>query len=184
MLRKNMKKLPHYDFPDGFYAREIKSETDAAEWTKIWCDLEPPGKIGDKLFHDEFGNDWNIISSTCFLIIAPDGSAAGTISAWMNNNFKRGKWGRIHWVSLRKKYQGKGLAKPMLSMALNIISANYNRCYLVTQPHRIPAISLYLSFGFLPDMNSKKSRKLWSPILNKIKTLKKNRRKTGASTNK
>ncbi|OGV50760.1 MAG: hypothetical protein A2X49_12135 [Lentisphaerae bacterium GWF2_52_8] len=163
MLRRDMEALPGFSFPGGFSARHMKPK-DVAEWISIWRELEPPGKISDELFEKQFGTDWGEIEKRCFLILSPDGSSAGTISAWFDNSFKGGEWGRIHWVALRKDFQGKGLAKPMLSMAMEKLASMHKRCYLVTQTYRIPAISLYLKFGFLPDISSDEDCKLWRQV--------------------
>lgn len=169
MLRRNMEEIPKLQLPTGFYFKPMYLE-DVSIWTDIWRELESSDIIKDELFQKEFGTNWDIIKERCFLIFDKEGRSGGTISAWFDNSFKEdGAWGRIHWVALRKAYQGQGLAKPMLSMAMNIIAKNYSKCYLVTQYYRIPAIKLYFSFGFVPYINTKKARIAWNIVAKEIK---------------
>ncbi len=167
MLRQNMDSIPRINLPDGFSSRGMTRD-DVRNWTEIWRSLEPSGRIGDDLFFNEFGKDWDEIGRRCFLIEDTAGSCVGTISAWYDSSFKGGEWGRIHWVAVRKEFQGRGLAKPMLSLAMEKLASRHCRCYLVTHAHRIPAISLYLKFGFVPDLSSEKFRKLWIGVLEKL----------------
>jgi GNAT superfamily N-acetyltransferase len=65
-------------------------------------------------------------------VVDERGVAVGTISAWYNRDFKGGEWGQLHWVALRRAYQGKGLARPMLSHALTQMAQWHERAFLGT----------------------------------------------------
>jgi GNAT superfamily N-acetyltransferase len=168
MLRHDLNGLPRVELPGGFVARGMTPD-DVPAWTRLWRELEPPGRIGDALFATEFGARWDEIRQRCFLILAPDGGVAGTISAWFNDSFKGGEWGRIHWVAVGKAFQGKGLGKAMLSLAMEAMVSRHNRCYLVTHAYRMPAVSLYLKFGFVPDLTAAESRPLWERVAGNLK---------------
>lgn len=164
MVREDMEGIPAFPLPDGFSMRGMKPG-DEAVWTEVWQDVEPPGKIDSSTFAREFGADWRLIGERCLLLAAPGGELAGTVSAWFDDAFMGRPFGRIHWVAIKRAFQGKGLAKPMLAAALaRLAGLGHGRCYLVTQTHRLPAIKLYLQFGFKPLINDEADRAKWSSV--------------------
>jgi GNAT superfamily N-acetyltransferase len=95
-------------------------------------------------------------------MVAPDGSDAGTITAWYDDNFQGRRWGRIHWVCIVPQHQRKGLCRPMMTAAMNHIKAlGHERAVLGTQTPRLAAIKVYLDFGFVPDVGDDEARRAW-----------------------
>lgn len=75
--------------------------------------------------------------------------------------------GFIHWVATHPGHRSRGLAAALLVRLLEDFSARKYTCArLVTQPERIPAIKLYLSFGFIPryEVGGTDHQKIWSGI--------------------
>ena len=61
--------------------------------------------------------------------------------------------------------QGKGLSKPLLTTVLNrMCELGDERAYLDTGSARLPAINLYLKFGFKPNIHSQDDEILWQAI--------------------
>ena len=58
--------------------------------------------------------------------------------------------GRIHWVAVSSSHMGRGLAKVLLSAALQCIHRHHARCFLTTQTTSARAVGLYLQLGFVP----------------------------------
>ncbi|MCY3024450.1 MAG: GNAT family N-acetyltransferase, partial [Planctomycetota bacterium] len=105
----------------------------------------------------------------CFLVVDSKERAVGTISAWSNPAYRGQDYGRIHWVALRPSHQHKGLARPALAFALRRLALWHTRCYLVTQVTRLPAIKLYLDFGFQPDLSDQRLERLWCYLRDRLK---------------
>jgi len=168
MIRPNLDDVPDQPFGSGYGVRPMKPG-DAALWTDIWRDADPGLNVPDDLFIREFGSDWTVIGERCFLITASNDRAVGTISAWHNPAFRGQDYGRIHWVAIRPSHQGKGLAKPALAFALRTLAQWHQRCYLVTQVTRLPAIKLYLDFGFKPDVCDQRQERLWCYLRHRLK---------------
>ncbi len=79
-----------------------------------------------------------------------------------------GDAGRIHWVAIRPEAQGKGLGKAAMSHALQELARWHDRCYLVTSTERAAAITLYLKFGFLPDLRMEGAREKWGAVSRQV----------------
>lgn len=88
-----------------------------------------------------------------FYLETTAGDVIGTGTAWFDPQYKGGHFGRIHWVAIVPEYQGRGLAKPLMTALLNRHhELGEDRVYLTTSTARLPAICLYLKFGFIPDI--------------------------------
>jgi len=161
MARETMSGVPLQPAPDGFSARGME-QSDVPAWLSIWREVEPSDRIPDILFERNFGSDWALVRSRCFLLFAPSGEPAGTVSAWFDDSRNGLSWGRIHWVALRREFQGRGLGKALLSLGMERVKAlGHERCYLVTQYWRHAAIRLYLGFGFEPELCDAASLVAW-----------------------
>jgi GNAT superfamily N-acetyltransferase len=167
LLRKDMKGLPEVEMPAGYRMRAM-TVADAALWEEVWLDAEPYVKIEAGLFMRQFSEDEAAIPQRCFLLIGPDGSAQGTISAWHSKDFKGGAWGRIHWVAVKKASQGAGLARAMMGFAMKKMAQWHDRAYLDTSIGRVGAIKVYLDFGFVPDMEAKDAAAAWGEVKKKL----------------
>ena len=168
MLRPHLNDIVDVPFPDGYGIRPMTTG-DIGLWTDIQRDAEPYLKITDTLFHAEFGADLEAIKWRCFIVTNPKGLGVGTISAWYNGDFRGQRYGRIHWVSLRPSCQGLGLSKSALAYSLKQLAQWHDRCYLVTSTERIPAIHLYLKFGFVPDLTLPNATAVWRELANRSK---------------
>jgi beta-glucuronidase len=161
MVRPNLAGIPEAPFPEGYGLRPMTPD-DIGLWTDIQRDAEPYLNITDRTFRDEFGDDPGLLGRRCFIVTDPRGLGIGTISAWFNRDFHGEDYGRIHWVSVRPSAQGKGLGKAALAQALRVMAQWHDRCYLVTSIERVPAIRLYLAFGFQPDRRTPNAEANWA----------------------
>lgn len=163
MIRPHLDDIPQVAFPNGFKIRPMRLD-EAGLWTDIWRDAEPYANIRSGLFHSEFGHDLQATQWRSFIVANPRGTAVATISAWYNRTFKGKDYGMIHWVAVRKAYWGRGLGKAMLTHALNRMAMWHNRAFLGTQTRRIPAIKIYLDFGFVPDLDEPGAVEAWREV--------------------
>lgn len=168
MVRPDMNGILQVPFPDGYGIRSMTTD-DIGLWTDIQRDAEPYLQITDSTFREEFGDDMGALQRRCYIVTDPKGLGIGTISAWYERDFRGQDYGRIHWVALRPSCQGKGLAKAALSYAMNRLAQWHNGSYLVTSTERIPAIKLYLDFGFKPDFSSADVLAQWRDLSIRLK---------------
>mgnify|MGYP001390990129 CR=1 FL=1 len=93
-----------------------------------------------------------------FFIVNKKGEKVGTASAFYDiygKDLSGAGW--VHWVSVRREYQGKGLARPLISHALKILkSLGYTKAKVPTQTITWLACKLYLDFGFYPESENVK----------------------------
>ena len=161
MIRPHLEGVPQVAFPAGFGVRPMRME-EAGVWTEVQRDAERLQVIADDLFARQFGDDPPGIAQRCFLVTAPDGSAVGTISAWYGGTGYGPDWGRIHWVAIRPAYQKRGLGRAALTAAMNRLAAlGHERAWLATSTARLPALKLYLDFGFAPVTNGPEAARAW-----------------------
>lgn len=150
MYRPNLEDIPAYSLKDGYRLKLFK-EGDEIYWAEIESSA---GEFKDvngalKHFEKEFSEHADEIKRRCAFLISPDNEYIGTTTAWFGD-FNGKRTGRIHWVAIKPLYQGKGLAKPMFSYALNIMAKYHDSAYLTTQTTSWRAINMYLSYQFQP----------------------------------
>jgi GNAT superfamily N-acetyltransferase len=107
----------------------------------------------------------------CFFVVENSTNrAVGTAMAWYAPEFVEGEnYGRVHWVSMIPEFQGKGLAKPMMTAVLNRLAQSHTKAVLGTQTFRKAAVRLYLNFGFLPFFKNPTCRQAWSDLAEELK---------------
>lgn len=71
--------------------------------------------------------------------------------------------GWLHWVAVRRDYQGKGLSKPLISYVLGIMQKlGYTHATIPTQTTTWLACKIYLDLGFCPiPENAVSNREGW-----------------------
>jgi GNAT superfamily N-acetyltransferase len=175
MIRSHLDDIPQMDFPTGFSIRPVQI-AEGLIWTDIVLGAEQWLDLSNDLFAKEFGHDLQSVPQRCFFISDEKNTPIGTISSWYRQDYRKLDYGLIHWVYIRPSYQGKGLSKPALSFALQKLALWHERALLGTQAKRLPAINLYLNFGFVPDLTEPGAREDWHllreqlqhPVLNAL----------------
>ena len=134
-------------------AKELKNHQQGVEvWEKYY------GGKDDELIHRmvfvENELEEKVATATAFYdVTGRDNSGAG--------------W--LHWVAVRRDYQGMKLSKPLIGYVLNLMkSLGYEHGKIPTQTTTWLACKIYLDFGFRPvPKNAENSRAGW----NIVKTL-------------
>ena len=139
--------LPNAPLPAGYRMR-LMGEADVSAWLAAQRAAEPYFAIADDLFERAFGSDLKAAWERCYVIETVAGEAAGVISAWWSDDFRGGRWGRLHWLAVVPRHQRKGLARAASVRVLQRLKGEFGRAYLVTQSKRAGAIRLYQSLGF------------------------------------
>ncbi len=167
MLRRNLDGVPRFPLPAGFTLRHHRPG-DRKTWLRIHhaCyDAEGRIAITPELFDEQFGTDPKEFARRQLFLCDPAGNAVGTITAWKKTGDDGRVRGQIHWVAILPSHRGRGLAKPMLAAAMNLLHDLGHDCaWLGTQTVRLPAIRLYLAFGFLPDRRNPEEAEAWARL--------------------
>ncbi|MCK4602994.1 MAG: GNAT family N-acetyltransferase [Phycisphaerae bacterium] len=164
MLRESLDEIPQYRLPAG-YGMRLYRTGDKATWVRLQQASEQLIKITDRTFEGNFGSDLPAMPRRCHFLTAPDGRDVGTITAWYDRSYRGRRWGRIHWVAIVPEHRGRGLSKPMMTVAMRRLrSLGHRRALLTTQAPRLAAIKTYLDFGFWPDMTAHDAARAWKLI--------------------
>lgn len=144
MARAKCDNWPVSPLPEGFSIRAYQSG-DAFHWRAIHERADPFNSFDDSTFGAWFGDDEGILRARQKFLLAPDGKEIGTATAW----FDSPEIGRVHWVAILPEYQGRGLARPLLSVVGQTLQElGHTRAVLTTSYQRPIAIALYRKFGF------------------------------------
>lgn len=163
MVRPHMRSIPEYALPDGYKIRTLRPD-EGGLWTDIWREADPWTTVDDDLFMREFGDDLPALAWRSFIVEDEQRVGVAAITAWYNRTYKGEDYGQIHWVATRQSYWGRGIGKAMLSHALQQMARWHDKAFLATQTKRIPAIKLYLNFGFVPDLDYEGAREAWREV--------------------
>ena len=170
MIRESSKNIPMYELPKGYRFRMFK-DGDQQLWANIEMRVDEFKTEKDALqrFNREFGNYIHEMEERCLFIETEEGEAIGTTTAWYGDLKGDGKIrGRIHWVGVVPEYQGRGLSKPMLSQAMNILAGRHDEFYLTSQTTSWQAVNMYLNYGFEPVRLDESYDAAWSMLEEKL----------------
>lgn len=164
MIREHLNDIPEHTLPAGYSFVWYMPG-----YEKLWIDIhlqsEKYATISYDLYYREFGRGAAILSQRQVFLFDARDRAIGTTTGWYNSNYNGKSFGRIHWVAMLPEMQGKGLSKPMMSLVCQRMrELEHNRAYLVTSTARIPAINLYLKFGFVPEIRSAEDERAWRGV--------------------
>lgn len=152
MIRPTLENLPTFTVPAPYTLRWYQPG-DEQEWLAIHIAADPYITYSNETFDQEFGAERALLPTRQAYLCDGAGRPIGTTSAWFYNDEEGDPYGLVHWVAIHPSAQGLGLAKPLLGLVCaRLRDLGHTRGYLNTSSVRIPAISLYLQFGFVPKM--------------------------------
>jgi len=170
MVRGDLEGLPRHALPDGFAIRPY-ARGDELAWARIQSAADAHNVIVADLFRAQFGDDTAELGRRLFMLEEPtaaaagSGTAIGTAAAWFGGARRGPEAGRVHWVAIHPAHQGRGLAKPLLSrVCLALRDLGHDSAFLTTSTARVPAIALYLSFGFVPEIGGPGDAAAWMAL--------------------
>jgi beta-glucuronidase len=168
MVRPHMHDIPQVSLPEGFRFRALHPD-EGGLWTDIERDAEDFFPIEQTLFANQFGDDPQALRWRSYIVEDERGVGVATITSWYNRAYKDEEYGQIHWVAVRRAYWNRGLGKAMMTHALNQMAQWHDKAFLGTQSKRLPAIKVYLDFGFVPDLDSPFAREAWREVKAELK---------------
>ena len=169
MVRENLYDIPKYDLPAPYTMRCYQPGDDKT-WLRIEKESEKYFPIKDDLFEDQFGKFTELLRDRQFFICDGNSKEIGTATAWFDNNHNGKVYGLVHWVAIIPSEQGKGLSKPLMMTVCNCLKElGYECAYLNTSTARVSAISLYLKFGFIPEIKNDRDKQVWEHVFTILK---------------
>ena len=168
MVRESLNDLPEFSLPAPYSIRWYRPG-DKEHWLAIHLEAEKFFKVWPALFEREFGRDEAVLAQRQAYLCDGTGTPIGTASAWFNPDYEGQPYGQIHWVAIVPDHQGRGLAKPLMSVICRRMrDLGHDRAYLGTSTGRIEAVGLYLKFGFVPKIRSDKDILYWQAVANEL----------------
>ena len=140
-----------YSLPDGFHF-EFYKDGNMNDWINIhigsgeFCAIEE----GIMIFHDFYDTFIQELNKRCiFIVDDKTNEKVGTATVSLLSKEEFGYNGAVDWVAIKKDYQGKGLARPLITKILEIANElEHKGIILHTQTTTWLAEKLYLDFGF------------------------------------
>lgn len=168
LLEGDITKVPPYALPEGYrfvpYADNDKDawiaiELSAREFTDYEQGLEAWNRYyAAKL--DELPNRMFFIETTA-------GEKVATATAFYDIHGRdQSNDGWLHWVAVKREYQGLGLSKPLITYVLRKMNQlGHTHAKIPTQTNTWLACKLYMDLGFTPiEKNLKRNREGWRII--------------------
>lgn len=170
MTRADLNNIPEYSLPAGFKLRLFK-KGDQTEWARVEAAADEFENEEQALerFNEEFGDHLDEFEKRCVFLENSEGEVIGTTTGWYG---KEEGWdevsGRIHWVSIVPEYQGKGLAKPLLTSAMKIMAEYHEEAYLSSRTTNYKALNMYRQHGFKPLVRNAYEEEAWELVEEKL----------------
>ena len=143
--------IKRYELPEGFHYEFFKPG-DEEEWVRIHIESGEFTSIekGLKHFHDFYDYFIDDLDKRCvFIVDSNTGEKVGTATISLLEEKEYGYEVAVDWVAIKKSYQGRGLAKPLISKFMEIArDLGHTSLILHTQTNTWLAAKLYLDYGF------------------------------------
>lgn len=167
MICDRLRTIPRHALPAGYHFRAYRAGDDQ-NWLAVQRAAEPFIAITDDFFEREYGQHRDVLADRMFFVETTEGLVMATISAWWERDrHSPAQGGRIHWVAVHPDFQGRGISKPMMTLAMQRLAQEYTYAVLGTSSGRPRAIKVYLDFGFLPlsqELNEPATRQAWESV--------------------
>ena len=168
MKYDDLSNFKKYELPEGFHY-EFYKPGDEEDWVNIHIESGEftSVEMGIKYFHDFYDSFIEELPRRCvFIVDNITGEKVGTATISLLKNTEQGYNGAVDWVAIKKKYQGRHLAKPLISKFMEIANdVGHEKIILHTQTNTWLAAKLYLDYGF--EILNKEEKLGWS-ILNTL----------------
>ncbi|MCB0008032.1 MAG: GNAT family N-acetyltransferase, partial [Anaerolineales bacterium] len=139
---------------------------DEANWQAIHDVADAYNRDRPDLFRKQFGTNQHLLSWRQIYMLDSAGKAVATVTAWFDERRIHGPyWGQLHWLAIVPEQQGKGLGDTMVTACLQTLRGlGHREAFLFTDSRRLPAVNLYLKYGFRPVINSREDEVVWREL--------------------
>lgn len=167
-LEKDLDAIDDFPLPAGFHF-EFYRPGDRDSWIEIEKSAKEfsNNQDGLKAFNRYYAGRESELPNRMVFVVNERGEKVATATAFYDVTGKdKSGAGWLHWVAVKREYQGKGLSKPLISYVLNVMkSLGYTHAKIPTQTTTPLAVKIYLDFGFKPIVaNAAGSYKGWCII--------------------
>ena len=146
-------KYMNYELPLGYHY-EFYKNGDENDWVNINLSSGNfnSSEKGLQYFHEFYDSFINELNKRCIFIVDDStNEKVGTVTVSFLENEEYGYKAAIDWFAIKKEYQGKKLARPLISKFISVANElGHNRIILYTQTTTWLAAKLYLDAGFEP----------------------------------
>lgn len=151
MIYEDLSKIPDYKLPEGFSFRGFKNGDQ-----KHWVDIEVSSgdivdeQTGFEKFDDYYGKYLKDLEDRFVFVVDSDGTPVATVCGWyMQKPINDVITGDLHWLAVKKEYQGLGLSKPLIVESMKIMyKYGHKGAFCHSQTHTWLACKIYLSLGW------------------------------------
>ena len=164
MTCPDLSRTPVFELPEAFGLRWYHPG-DEQHWIAVHDLADLYNRTDATVFREQFGEAEEALPERQCYLVSPNGRFVGTATAWFGEFPEGTPRGRVHWVAIVPEFQGRGLAKPLLSTVCSRLrELGCESAYLTTDTARIPALNLYWLFGFVPNLDTRKDRGAWQRL--------------------
>ncbi|MBE6991678.1 MAG: GNAT family N-acetyltransferase [Ruminococcaceae bacterium] len=161
-LQRCLEDIPEYELPVGYHF-EFYQDGDRDAWIEIERSAKELRNYeqGVEVWERYYGRNEAELYDRLIFLVTDSGEKIGTATAYYDVIGKDNSGdGWLHWVAIKREYQGLGLSKPMISYVLNQLKTlGYTKAIIPTQTTTWVACKIYLDFGFRPTKdNAEESR--------------------------
>ena len=153
LLERGLSNMPEYTLPAG-YRFVPYSDGDRDRWIEIEISAKEFTAYGQGLeaWNRYYANCPDILPDRMFFIENDKGEKVATATAFYDIHGRDTSGaGWLHWVAVKREYQGRGLSKPLITYVLNAMkNLGYSHAKIPTQTTTWLACRVYLDLGFLP----------------------------------
>lgn len=168
LLERDLNDIPQCSLPNGYHF-EFYQDGDRDNWIKIEKSAKEFNSFeqGVDAWNRYYSDKEAELKSRMVFVVSDNGEKVATATAFYDitgRDKSDSAW--LHWVAVKREYQGKGLSKPLITYVLNLMrDMGYTHAKIPTQTTTWLAVKIYLDFGFVPIPKNAESSKIgWSII--------------------
>ena len=167
LLESDITEVPQYELPKGYrFVSYTDNDRDA------WIDIEISAKEfvnykqGLEAWNRYYGAKLDELPGRMFFIETDEGEKIATATAFYDIHGRDTSNGWLHWMAVKREYQGNGLSKPLITYVLRAMNKlGYVSAKIPTQTNTWLACKVYMDLGFIPvKKNLKHSYEGWKII--------------------
>ena len=165
LLERELDNLPAFPLPEGYrFVFFQPGDRDA------WIEIEKSAKEfttyeqGLEAWNKYYGGREDLLPQRMVFVENTAGEKVATATAYIDITGRdQSGSGWLHWVAVRRDFQGRGLSKPLISYVLGVMRAlGHTRGKIPTQTTTWLACKVYLDLGFVPlPQNAVNSKDGW-----------------------